>query len=249
MSNLFYDLGRKFGPNVRKVRWIWRSITGSEAEAVTVEHEVGRDLAREVRRNLKMYRSGDSGGQTGQIIDETAKRIIPCVVNKSRRFNFDVFEQAEQNAFALPGGFIFLTDSILELCEWNRDEIAFILGHEMGHVIRGHAMNRIISNLAINAASHAAPVRGMVAGWLRNVGVQFLESAYSRELESEADELGVRLVAAAGYDPSACVRLLRRLAESKSHCERFELGSYFSSHPPLNERIEDINRLLLHLDK
>ena len=214
-----------------------------------VEYEVGLDLAREIRRNPKMFLSCGSDERTKRIINDTSQRITACVADKSRRFSFDVFEQSEQNAFALPGGFIFLTDSILELCEWNRDEIAFILGHEMGHVIRGHAMNRIISNLAINAASNTAPVRGLVAGWLRNVGIQFLESAYSRELESEADELGVRLVDAAGYDPSACVRLLRRLAESKSHCERFELGNYFSSHPPLNERIEKINHLLHRLDK
>jgi predicted Zn-dependent protease len=86
-----------------------------------------------------------------------------------------------------------------------------------------------------------APVRGALSGWLRKVGVQFLESTYSQELESEADQLGVRLMAAAGYDPRGSLQLFRRLAELKSAPGEFDLGSYFSSHPPFNVRIENIN--------
>ncbi|GAF70269.1 unnamed protein product, partial [marine sediment metagenome] len=52
MSGLFYNLGRKVGPRVRKVKWFWQSMTGSEADAIKVEHEVGLDLAREIRRQL-----------------------------------------------------------------------------------------------------------------------------------------------------------------------------------------------------
>ena len=103
-------------------------------------------------------------------------------------------------------------------------------------------MNRIVSNSAISAASRIAPIRGAVGGWLRTVGIRFLESTYSQELESEADQLGVRLMAAAGYDPRACVRLFRRLAKLKSAPEDFDrFGSYFTSHPPFDVRIENIN--------
>jgi len=132
----------------------------------------------------------------------------------------------------------------MELCRWNQNEIAFILGHEMGHVIRGHSMARIISNSAIATASRAAPIRGLLAGWLRKVGVQFLESAYSQDLESEADKLGVRLVAVAGYDAGASVQLLSRLATLSPPVGKLDLGSYFSSHPPFKARIQNINHLL-----
>ena len=101
-------------------------------------------------------------------------------------------------------------------------------------------MNRIVSNSAVAAASRAVPIRGVLSGWLRKVGVQFLESTYSQELESEADQLGVRLMAAAGYDPRASIQLFTRLAELKSAPEKFDLGSYFSSHPPSDVRIENI---------
>lgn len=240
MSGLFYNLGRKVGPKVRKAKWIWQSVAGSEADAIQVEHEVGQDLAREVRRQVGF----DQEPQTRQMLNEIGGRLAARVAKKSRTFSFETVKGTEPNAFALPGGFIFVTKSLLELCQWNQDEVAFILAHEMGHVVRGHAMSRIISNSAIATASRAAPIRGLFAGWLRRVGVQFLESAYSQELESEADKLGVRLVAAAGYDPQACVQLLSRLAEVSRPAGQFDLGSYFSSHPPFKARIHNINQVL-----
>lgn len=238
MRGLFYNLGRKVGPKVRKVRWFWQSIAGTEADAIKIEHEVGLDLAREVRHQVEI----DRQPQAEQILSEISRRLTACIVNKSRKFNFETVKGAEPNAFALPGGFIFVTSSLLELCQFKHDEVAFILAHEMGHVIRGHAMSRIISNSAIATASRAAPVRGILSGWLRKVGVQFLESAYSQDMESEADKLGVRLVAAAGYEPKACVRLLSRLAKLSKPIGQFDPGSYFSSHPPFDVRIRNINR-------
>lgn len=240
MSGLFYNLGRKVGPKIRKVKWFWQSIAGSEADAIKVEHEVGQDLAREIRCQLEL----DRESKAEQMLNEIGNRLTACVAKKSRTFSFETVKGTEPNAFALPGGFIFVTRSLMELCQWNRDEVAFILGHEMAHVIKGHAMSRIISNSAIATASRAAPIRGVLAGWLRKVGVQFLESAYSQDLESEADKLGVRLVTAAGYDSQACVQLLSRLSKLSTPVGQFDLGSYFSSHPPFKIRIQNISHLL-----
>ena len=237
MTRLFYNLGRKVGPRVRKAKWIWQSVTGAEADAIKVEHEVGRDLAHEIRTQLGPGREP----QIEQLLNVIGHRVVSCVANKSRVFSFETVEGSEPNAFALPGGFIFVTKSLVELCRQDEDEVAFILGHEMAHVIRGHAMNRIVSNSAIAAASRAVPIRGAISGWLRKVGIRFLESTYSQELESEADQLGVRLMAAAGYDPRSGVQLFQRLAKLNSAPEKFDLGSYFSSHPPFDVRIENIN--------
>lgn len=237
LSKLFYNLGRKVGPKVRKAKWVWQSATGTEAEAIKVEHEVGRDLAREVRSQL----TPGHEPQIEQMLTEIGHKVVACVANRSRVFSFETVEGSEPNAFALPGGFIFVTESLVELCRRNENEVAFILGHEMGHVIRGHAMNRIVSDSAVAAASRAIPIRGALSGWLRKVGVKFLESTYSQELESQADQLGVRLMAAAGYDPQGSVQLFKRLAKLKSAPEDFDLGSYFSSHPPFDVRIENIN--------
>ncbi len=240
MSGLFYNLGRKMGPKVRKAKWMWQSVAGSEADALKVEYEVGQDLACEVRQQLGPGRDD----QTRGLLNEIGRRLAACTANQFRKFTFEIVEGTEPNAFALPGGFVFVTQSLVDLCSHNPDEVAFILGHEMAHIIRGHAMNRIISASAIAAVSRAAPVQGVLAGWLRRVGVQFVESAYSQDLESEADRFGVHLAAAAGYEPRACVQLFSHLAELKTSARQIDLGSYFSSHPPFDVRIRNVNRLL-----
>ena len=240
MSSLFYNLGKMVGPRVRKVKWIWQSITASEADTIKAEHEVGQDLTREIRNRLEL----DTEPRAGQMLNKVGRHLAACVANKLRTFSFKVIKGTEPNAFALPGGVIFVTKSLLELCDWNEDEIAFILGHEMGHVIRGHAMDRIIANSAIAVGARATPIRGLLASWLGKVGVEFLESAYSQDLELEADALGARLVAVAGYDPHAPTQLLSRLSELSQPAKQFSLGNYFSSHPAFDVRIQNIDHLL-----
>ena len=244
MSKLFYNLGKKVGPRVRKAKWIWQSMTGTEADVIKVENDVGRDLAHDIRLQLKP----DPDPQIDKLLREIGVRLAPCVANRYRTFSFETVKGGEPNAFALPGGFIFITTSLVELCHAAPDEVAFILAHEMAHVIRGHAMNRIISNTAISTAARVTPMRGVLSGWLQKVGTQFLESAYSQDLESEADTLGVRLAAAAEYDPRSATTLLARLANLTAAPQNFYLGNYFSSHPPYETRIKTINNLIPKLN-
>ena len=225
---------------VRRARWIWQSVTGSEADAIKTENQVGRDLAREIRKQLEL----DNEPRAAQILNEIGPNLTKCVAKKLRTYNFDVVKSDEPNAFALPGGFIFVTRSLMELCERNRDELAFILGHEMAHVIKGHAIKRIVSTSAVNVASRAVPIRGQLSAWLRKTGIQFLESAYSQELEFQADKLAVRLADAAGYNPDASIKLLGRLNELSLSESKFIAGNYFSSHPAFEMRISNINRFL-----
>ncbi len=240
LSSLFYNLGRKAGPTVRRARWIWQSVTGNEADAIKVENQVGRDLVREIRKQLEF----DTDKKIAQILNETGPNLAECVAKKLWTFDFEAVKSNEPNAFALPGGFIFVTRSLVELCDSDRDELAFILAHEMAHVIRGHAIKRIVSTSAVNVASRAVPVRGQLSAWLRKVGIQFLESAYSQELEFQADELGVRLADAAGYNPNASIKLLGRLNKLSLPENKLATGHYFSSHPAFEMRISNINRFL-----
>jgi len=240
MGSLFYNLGRRFGPKVRKARWMWESLAGTEADAIRLEHGVGLDLAHEARIQLPM----DPDPQTAQILTQTGRQLSACVANRLRTFQFDAFLGGRPNAFALPGGFIFVSRPILELCQWDPNQIAFILAHEMAHVIRRHAIERIVTNSAVSMAARAAPVSGALGAWLHNVGVHFLETAYSRDQELEADKLGVRLVMAAGYAPEASTELLARLAELNKSADPADLGEYFSTHPCAEVRIRNIRQFL-----
>lgn len=237
MSGLFYNMGKMLGPHVRKATWVWQSMTGNEVDAIRLERDVGRDLASGIRKQLKL----DPDPQIAHLLNEVGSRLAGCVANKLRTFGFETFAGGEPNAFALPGGYIFVSRSLVELCERNQDEVAFILGHEMSHVIRGHAMDRIITNSAISLGTKFTSVRGPITALLNNVGVRFLESSYSQELEMEADKLGVRLVVAAGYNAKAAAVLLSRLAKLNPSGAESNFGHYFSSHPSINLRIQNIS--------
>jgi predicted Zn-dependent protease len=245
MRKLFYKLGKIAGPSVRKAKWFWQTATNSQAEAIKAEYEVGRDMACDVRRRL----GPDPDRRTGEILAEVGSRLAGCVADKFRSFSFESVTSPAPEAFCLPGGFIFVSRAIMELCRADKDEIAFILAHEMAHVVRGHVMERMISNSAIAAASRAAPIRDVLSACLREAGAKFLESAYSQDQELEADKLGVHLVTAAGYDPRGSVRFFSRLAKShegrtSTASDQSNLGNYFSSHPSGKVRIENITDIL-----
>lgn len=240
MGGLFYNLGRALGPKVRKARWMWESLAGSEADAIRLEHGVGLDLAHEAELQLTM----DPDPRTAGTLTRISGRLCPRVADKLRSFQFNAFVGGQPNAFALPGGFIFVGRPILDVCRWNDDQIAFVLAHEMAHVIRRHAIDRIVTNSAITVAARAVPARGALGGWLHNVGLKFLETAYSRDQELEADRLGVRLAMAAGYAPEAATELLARLNELNKTADAATLGEYFSTHPSADLRIRSIRRFL-----
>jgi predicted Zn-dependent protease len=240
VSGFFYKMGKMAGPKVRKGKWLWHSLTSSEKEVLAAEYEVGQDLAREIRREMPPV----SDPQVGQLFSDIGGRLAGRLSSKKRKFSFELVAGAEPNAFALPGGFIFVTEALWDLCAHDPDEMAFILAHEMAHVVRKHAIDRLISSSAISVLTRAAPVQGVLGGWLRSVGVQFLYNAYSQDRELEADDFGARLVKAAGFDLNAAVRLLARLMRRRPGPGENELGSYFSSHPPLTSRIKYIKRKL-----
>ena len=232
-DSAFYRFGRLAGGKARKVKWMWSSLTGDETEAIRAEYGVGRDMAAVVRE-----RSGcDADPALRTMLDETRDRLAGVVRNKLHRFEVDLVSDDQPTAYALPGGFIFLTRALIELCERDRDELAFVVAHEMAHVIRRHAINRVLRQTAFAAASMIAPGRGAIAPWLRRVGLQWLERGYSQSQEFEADALGAILTRAATFDPHGALRLFTRFQRLDHATGAPGLGTYLSTHPPIGERI------------
>ena len=151
--------------------------------------------------------------------------------DRRRQFHFSLVRASVSNAYALPGGFVFITEPLVDLCAQDPDELAFLLGHEMGHVIRGHARSQLTARTFLNAVTARLAGAGLMLRQLLNQG-------YSRELELEADGEGARLAVAAGFDPRAAARALQRLARGASG--NAGLMEYFSSHPPLAERVRKL---------
>ena len=237
MAGFFYKLGRMVGPQLRKADWLYRSLTGTEAEAIRAEFAVGRDLARAVVQQLEI----DPEPAAGHLLEGVPARLGACLTNRQWQFTFRAVRGAEVNAFALPGGFVFVTRPLLEFCRWDPDEAAFVLGHEMAHVVLRHAINRLMASSAVRAAlSRLNPAGGVLRQPIAGLAATLLNQGYSQDQELEADRLAVRLARAAGFDAAAAARLLARLCALSG--DPSVPGSYFSSHPPLEVRLGQVNR-------
>ncbi len=235
----FYLFGRLAGKQYRKAKWYWQSATGSEEDAIRAEHGVGRDMAAVVREQA----GGAADPAAQAALDDVSAALAARVRNEAHRFEVTALPRGEATAYALPGGFIFVAPALVELAGGRRDELAFVVAHEMAHVMRRHAIDRLLGQKALSAVSLATPATRTIAPWLRTVGVRWLEKAHSREQEFEADELGARLMRAAGFDPAAAVRMLARLG-SREPPDPLGLGAYVSTHPPVGERIRHLRERL-----
>jgi predicted Zn-dependent protease len=239
----FYSLGRMAGPKVRKGKWLWHSLTGDEADILRAELEAGRDLAATFREELGV----EPDEAVRRRVAELGGQLSRCVKNRDREFTFTVTPDGEPNAFALPGGHVFVTRPLLDLIGEGEEadaELAFILGHEMAHVIKQHPMERLVSDTALGAAMRGLRVPGMAGQWLKSAGFRLLQSAYSQDRELVADKLGARLAEAARFAPEAAVRMLQRLQERAGRSDGSDLAEYFASHPPFDERIDTLNRFI-----
>jgi predicted Zn-dependent protease len=222
-------LGGRSRKPFRQAKWMWSWFAGTEAEAIQAEYEYGRECARQFAAQF----SGKAPREKQEVVAAVGSRLADAVKDRRREFHFSLVRASLSNAYALPGGFVFITEPLLDLCAPDRDELAFLLGHEMGHVLRGHAKSQLTARTFL----HAVTARLSGAGLMLR---QLLNQGYSRELELEADREGARLAAAAGFDPRAAARALRRLARVSSG--NAGLAEYFSSHPPLAERVQKLER-------
>ena len=233
-AKLLPGLGSALGVRARKpfrqAKWMWSWAAGTEADAIQAEREYGRECAREFAAQF----SGRPSHAAIELVEAVGSSVAASVKDSRGEFQFRVVRAKVSNAYALPGGFVFVTEPLVDLCAHNRDEIAFFLGHEVAHVTLGHARSQLTASTLLNAITARLSGAGML---LR----EMLGKGYSRELELDADREGARLSAAAGFDPRAAARALARLAQvSPSDAG---LAEYFSSHPPFAERVEKLQRM------
>lgn len=245
MSGLFYQFGRSVGrvtiPTLRKSKWIWDGLTGTEEEALQAELALGRSLAAELRAASEMV----TDPPLAAWVNELCQHLAAKVRDKRRAFQCEVLRHHFPNAMALPGGFIFISTALLDFCKNDPDELGFAIGHEMGHIIQGHTWERMLSQAAVKMASAVAVRAGPLGQWLRQNGVTMLQSAHSRDCEVQADELGLRLALAAGFAPQGALNLLQRTEQLGP--DRANLGEYLASHPNPAERVARLSALLHQL--
>lgn len=191
--------------------------------------------------------------QTPQTKDASITQYVLCVANKiipqveqnpdPKQWEVLVFEDEQANAFALPGNKIGVYTGLLKYAK-NQDQLAAVMGHEVAHVIAKHGNERVSSQLATEAGMGiAAAVLGstqnensaMILAGL-GLGVQFgITLPFSRKHESEADLIGLDLMAKAGFNPAESVTLWQNMAQAGSNPPEF-----MSTHPSGDTRIKQL---------
>lgn len=213
-----------------------KSLTGTDTEKIETEFLMGSLLARVYEDQIPCIHNNR--------LSEIAQRLTACLKNKTRKHSFKLDQSGELNACAIPGGFIYLSEALFDLCGEDIDAVAFVLAHEIAHGIHGDANKRFLTKTAINGLL-SVRTRGLNPA-IKKLLAQLIEQGYSREHEFRADRFAVALTKAAGFDPLGGARLFTELDKQSSDSP---FGAYFSSHPPMQDRIQRIKSRAIELKK
>ncbi len=216
-----------------------------ERELVLISTARERRMGRRLDEKIREQFDEPVDPELRQRVKDIGKRIAAGSDRKDLVYHFELLATEEgdfYNAFAAPGGYIYIFEDLVNEFE-SDDMIAAVLAHEMGHVEARHSIKRLQTSLGMTALMILGGQMSRERGTQQDVSYAIgqLMAAYSREAEKEADELGVRYLERAGYDPEASIRVLRRLRELRMDgpIRRY---TYFRSHPYLSERIANLSR-------
>ncbi len=188
-------------------------------------------------------------------LNEIARKLQPSEVFEHIPFRIIVIRNPYLNAFAFPNGIIYIHTGILSRMD-NEAQLATLLAHEMTHSTHRHAVKgfRDIKNKTAFLATVQVTVGGLgggigdLASLLGAVGAMAAVTGYSRELETEADMAGFKLMIEAGYDPKEAHKLFLHLKKELEE-EEIKEPFFFGTHPRLKERIKNYETFLKTMDK
>lgn len=223
------------------------SPTGRQQLSLFPEERMAQ-MGEEAYANIKEETPVSDDAEVNQYVDCVAQPIIAALPegrNGPADWEVTVFRSDQVNAFALPGGKIGVYTGLLRVAE-NQHQLAAIIGHEVGHVIANHSNARMSANYATMAGLTAVNIiagasgavddqRSMMAllGLGAQVGVLL---PFSRSQESEADEIGLDLMARAGFKPSASVDLWQQMSKASGD----QPPELLSTHPSHGSRIKNL---------
>ncbi|MBU4377104.1 MAG: M48 family metalloprotease [Candidatus Omnitrophica bacterium] len=208
------------------------------------EVKMGRSLAEEVEKRFGLVR--DAGVQAR--VNEIGQRIVEVCDRPNLTYFFGVLEgkdlkkEQRYNAFALPGGYVYIFQDMVEDMK-SDDELAAVLAHEVGHIVTKHSVKKLqtsigLAGLQLLGVLSRADSRTQAES---SVAIGQLMMSYSREAEFEADKLSVAYLKRAGFDPEGAVSFMDRLLDRQLKGETHRY-IYFRTHPYTSERRAVINK-------
>jgi predicted Zn-dependent protease len=178
-------------------------------------------------------------------VQSVGQRLAQESPRQDVSYTFHVVDTPEPNAFALPGGYIYVTRGLLVLLN-SEDELAGVVGHEIGHVAARHIVQQmsrkapfaLITNIGAGVTGIVSPLLGDIVGGLGSLATGVVFASYSRDQERQADRIGQELAAKAGWDPAALAQALHTLERAETVAtDKKRRPSFFDSHPRTPERV------------
>jgi predicted Zn-dependent protease len=220
------------------------------ADAITTEEEkkLGKKVLLEIEKEADFVR--DLNIQT--FIEKVGYSLLDQVGPTPFEYKFYVINALDPNAFAIPGGYIFVTTGLIVLAE-NEQEVAGVLSHEIAHVTQRHVAKMIERSKRLNIATLAAMLAGIFAGRggtgsqaavaMATATSAALTLKYTREMETDADQNCLHYLIKAGYDPNGMITFLNRIHRA-SLIMAPNIPPYLSTHPAVENRISLLENLL-----
>ena len=187
----------------------------------------------------------DERGALAAYVNALGRRLQLASEQREQRFTFTIVNSDEVNAFALPGGYVYVTRGLMALAN-SEAELAGVIAHEIGHVTARHTAQRYNQAIfaQLGAAMLGVAVGNQLIADLAQFGAAAYLQGYSREQEFEADQLGIRYLRGAGYDPRAMASFLGAMQGESALAARIAgregrapEASLFSSHPRTVDRV------------
>jgi predicted Zn-dependent protease len=241
IPGLFRRVGRSAGDLARMGGEL---VTGEEVEGSPLarhETRAGEMVALRVLSEHPLSR--DEG--LSRLVSEIGARLAAHARRLEIDYRFAVLESDEPNAFAVPGGSIFITRPLIDLCGRDPHLLAGILAHEVVHVDQRHAVRSLAASLAVRTGVRILSFgKGAIISRLAGGMQDLMAQGYRQDQELEADLLGSRLAASAGYDPRSLAAAIERLASPSPEGQGAvaEALQYLKSHPPASLRLERLRR-------
>ena len=206
------------------------------------EVAVGKQAAGEVERELHLY----TDPVVVAYIDSLGQVLVSHSKRSELKYSFKVVDTDEVNAFALPGGWLYVNRGLITTAE-NEAELAGIIGHEIGHVVGKHGARQISKQYGLAVLMELAvggedpSLARQIAGQFASLGAGLTILKYGRDAEREADYFAVEETYAAGIDPEGMATFFEKLmALHKSEPEGSAV--WFSTHPASSERVSNVRK-------
>jgi predicted Zn-dependent protease len=200
------------------------------------EVSIGQSLVKDVETTNKVTNDSILGGYVNRV----GQKIANLSDRTDIQYHFKVLESPEINAFACPGGFIYVYSGLLKTMD-NEAQLAGVLGHEIGHVVARHSVKRLQQVLGLQVLlSIALGESSEITQKAVSAGLTVILQGYSRQNEFEADYDGTYYMTKAGYNPEGMVQLFGKFQEMEKGRKSTTLDQLLASHPPTVERITKV---------